>query len=201
MWLLRLINDSPIWMQYGSLALSVYFRSFFLLILFVCQFVGIYINYFIKEVIFKTIYSIYGSKTGDGLYIPILGIGNRPLGAKCCDELFNCEGKLSKSFGMPSGHAQSIGILISMVLLFWYNQNKKGKKLERIRKMMNEKWEWILVFIFITLGVFYTRVYYTHCHTIQQVIIGFLVGLGIGYIGFDIYSKMNETYFLKDVII
>ena len=201
MFLLKLINDMPFYIKPISLILGLVYQSPFFLLLFLANFFGLFINKFNKEILFKTIYSIYGKKTPEGIYLPILGIGNRPLGATCCDDLFNCKDKLSKSFGMPSGHAQVIGILTAMVLLFWFNKNKKGKILERIMKLINEKWEWLLILILLIIGIFYTRIFYTNCHTFQQVIIGFMIGLGIGYFTFDIYKKMGETFFLRDKII
>jgi len=102
---------------------------------------------------------------------------------------------------MPSGHAQAIGILTAMVLLFWLNLYKKGTILERIMKLINEKWEWLLILVLLIIGIFYTRIFYTNCHTFQQTLAGFMIGLGIGYFTFDIYKKTGETFFLRDKII
>lgn len=195
---LDIINNSPIIITFSSLLLFIYFQSFFFLVMFILQFIGIYINKFLKEYIFKPIYMIHGKKIDEGISLPLLFIGNRPLGSSCCDAIFKCSEKISKTFGMPSGHAQSIGIFTSMVLLFWYNNNKKIGKIGKLTKMINERWGWLLIIFILILGIFYTRVYYTGCHTIQQVLVGFLVGIGIGYLGYDIYVKMGETFFLEE---
>lgn len=198
---LELVNIAPVLITLYLFVFSIYKCSSFYLFSFLAQFTGIYINRILKEFLFKTIYSIFGTKTSEGIHIPLLGIGNRPLDAMCCDEIFNCKNSLSKTFGMPSGHAQSISILISMFISHWWRNEKGKNSLEKTKNIINKKWEWLLLMFMIALGIFYTRVFYTKCHTTQQVLLGYISGALIGWIFHNIYVKYGETFFHKEKII
>ena len=64
------------------------------------------INIFLKNNIFKP---LMGNKN-----FPILGKGTRPPGAKNCSYFSN--GKIAKSYGMPSGHAQYAAFILLFLL-------------------------------------------------------------------------------------
>ena len=121
-------------------------------------------NGFFKNKIAKP---IIGNKT-----LPILGSGKRPKGAKNCGVLK--DGKLSKSYGMPSGHAQSAGFFMLFQLL---NTNDFLYK---------------ILIIFVSIWTMLSRVR-LGCHTFQQIIIGGIIGAFIGYLTNYIYKK----YILK----
>lgn len=107
--------------------------------------------------------------------IPLLGIGKRPGGAMYCGSFVdeNNIGQLSTSFGMPSGHS-----IISMTTCIFWNlyiidNYPKSKKRDLSLISLNS----------ISLLVLFSRIW-LGCHTIQQVIIGGIVGSCVGYYGY-----------------
>ena len=50
----------------------------------------------------------------------------RPDGAKDCHDYVTCD-EPSDSYGMPSGHAQSMGLTLSFWLLYIFNKRSKHK--------------------------------------------------------------------------
>jgi len=85
---------------------------------------------------------------------PIIGKGKRPDGAKNC-KIFS-DDSYAKSYGMPSGHAQSISFFAVNELY----RNKSNKLLVILLSTY-------LIFSRIKLG----------CHTTQQVIVGTIFGV------------------------
>ena len=110
--------------------------------------INTFINIFLKNNIFKP---LMGNKN-----FPILGKGTRPPGAKNCSYFSN--GKLAKSYGMPSGHAQSIAFFLTHELT--YNHYTTLQK---------------ILLIVLCIYMIYSRVK-LGCHTSQQVIVGSILG-------------------------
>lgn len=100
--------------------------------------------------------------------LPILGIGSRPKGAKNCGIL--SDGLIAKSYGMPSGHSQAAGFFMMFQLL---NTN-------------NPLYRFLI--ISISIWIMYSRIK-LGCHTIQQVIIGGIIGIIFGYLTNYFYKK------------
>ena len=105
-------------------------------------------NHILKTYLFKP---IMGNKT-----FPIIGRGLRPAGAKNCK--FYSDDSVSKSYGMPSGHAQSISFFVMHEL------------------MNNDDINYKIILTLVSIYMIYSRVK-LGCHTIQQVIIGSLFGV------------------------
>jgi membrane-associated phospholipid phosphatase len=110
---------------------------------------------------------------------PILGTGTRPKGAKHCS-LFKSSGNgKPTSYGMPSGHSQNAVLFSSYI----------------IGNLINNDFNYVIkvggIFIFsvIPLIVMYSRVHFK-CHTVQQVIIGGLIGAGLGSLYFNNKNKI-----------
>jgi membrane-associated phospholipid phosphatase len=99
----------------------------------------------------------------------IIGTGTRPTGARNCG-LFK-DNKLSKSYGMPSGHSQGAAIF-STILFLQVNE----MFIDEIIKISIQ-----IGLILFALSVMYSRVRYG-CHTVQQTIIGGSMGLILGRI-------------------
>jgi membrane-associated phospholipid phosphatase len=119
------------------------------------------LNYILKHYIMKP---IMGNRKW-----PILGTGTRPKDAKHCS-IFQSTGKgKSNTYGMPSGHSQN-AVLFSMYII----SNLVNNNLNYLTKVIG-----ILIFSVIPIVVMYSRVHFK-CHTIQQVIIGGLLGAGLG---------------------
>lgn len=155
---------------------------------------------------------------GDKTY-PILGNGNRPPGAMNCGLYAN--GKKATSYGMPSGHAQIAVTFAAYIILTIFgvfgcpktNQSnnvapthpaciipcssKSSSKdcfpfiIPYKYLSKNKKYIVSAILIVITIGIMYSRVA-LGCHTIQQVIVGALIGLLI-----TVIFKMNEHKILK----
>tara|TARA_B100000780_G_C21095667_1_gene441871 strand:- start:8 stop:490 length:483 start_codon:yes stop_codon:yes gene_type:complete len=109
-------------------------------------------NHILKEYIFKP---IMGNKS-----FPLLGKGTRPVGAKNC-KIFS-DGTISKSYGMPSGHAQSIAFFLTSEL------NNNSNYLYKV------------CLTIISIFMIYSRVN-LGCHTIQQVLVGSIIGIMFFY--------------------
>jgi len=118
-------------------------------------------NGFLKHYLFKP---IMGNKKW-----PILGFGKRPSGAKNCGVMAQSPPIKSKSYGMPSGHA-STALFFSTYLIRHLLDSNFKKNVEIIG---------ILILSVMGLGIMYSRVY-LKCHTIQQVILGGLLGATFG---------------------
>ena len=133
-----------------------------------------FINHFMKEYIFKP---IMGNN-----YFPLLGYGKRPKGSKNCG-LFK-DGSVSTSYGMPSGHSETSTFFSTyLILKIIFND-----KLHLLYKIVS-----FIFLSFFPLLVMYSRVYWAKCHTIQQVIVGGLMGIIFGCI---IY-KYNKYIFVS----
>jgi len=136
-------------------------------------------NWGIKHLIIKPIYEYLGKKS-----LPILGIGKRPANATSCGTYL--DGLLSTTYGMPSGHSQiawSVAVyFILKMIKKWYNNDKDNKPITILGYM------WLILSCIIILGIAtyisYSRVYIEGCHTIQQVIIGGIIGCVMGFLVF-----------------
>jgi len=111
---------------------------------------------------------IFKPLMGDKKY-PILGYGCRPPKSKNTG-LFK-DDTFSKTYGMPSGHAQ----ISWMFTVYWALKVWKNKKRSNASKIIP-----LLMLLTFACGVTYSRVVWAKCHTIQQVIIGALIGSGFG---------------------
>ena len=91
--------------------------------------------------------------------MPLLGIGERPIGAKYCGCYIyedNLQG-IPTSYGMPSGHAQSS--CFSLTFLFLTTQTL-----------------WVLFGLCIVVLTLYQR-YKHNRHTLTQLFVGSLIGI------------------------
>ena len=135
------------------------------LYLFVVLLIGEQLNHIFKYQITKP---IMGNKK-----YPIIGIGKRPDGAVDCG-LYRTGSKKkcpTTSYGMPSGHSQS-ALLFSTYNILSLIKNSNNNPL--------------LYFINIFFAVFipWSRVN-AKVHTIQQTIVGGILGIGLGYFFFN----------------
>ena len=128
----------------------------------------------------KAIYKAFNKDT-----IPLLGRGKRPVGAKYCG-CFITESNLQgtfKSFGMPSGHS----ITAASTFAFWYlyfNEHTQDIKLRRRQQV---------ILGLICSAVILSRIY-LGCHTIQQTIVGGMIGALLGIVGYKIIYKKVLYY-------
>lgn len=123
------------------------------------------LNQLLKEYIFKPIMNKDE--------FPILGKGERPAGAKDCSDFIDPDNRVSSSYGMPSGHAQTSALFCVFMILMIINE-RYSDKLKFVK---------CLVVLLITIAIMTSRVYFG-CHTKQQVIIGGIIGSIIALISF-----------------
>ena len=127
--------------------------------------------------------------------LPILGRGQRPIGFKNCSNTPDCESIPDAfAFGMPSGHAQTAWFIFIFVVLYLNDiiNNKKKTAQTNTKEIYYKLWLAfsIIIGLVISFYISYSRVA-NGCHTIQQVILGSIIGLVFG----------TASYFLSKVII
>jgi len=141
-------------------------------------------------IVFKTIFLIPIK-----ILLQKTNIGKRPKGAFNCNQ-YNCGG-VPESGGFPSGHMLILGVLIMTVLreyVYEFINHRKHKNL-------------IITYIIVIITTAFGR-YFTNCHTLFQIISGFILGLIIGYILYlidnlvedkiEIYKKHKDIFY-KDL--
>jgi membrane-associated phospholipid phosphatase len=136
-------------------------------------FVDIFITKSLKN-FFKILYDLIGVVS-----LPIIGRGIRPDGATNCGCFINPDtiNQLAVSFGMPSGHSIVAGFLLSFVDIY-IKENYKNNTYTYISRIL-------LLLFCISIGL--SRIV-INCHTIQQVLIGLIIGY---YLGFFFYKNMK----------
>jgi membrane-associated phospholipid phosphatase len=146
-----------------------------LLMLLVANTVNDLINNFLK---YKICVPLMGDKRWG-----IFGYGTRPKGAKHCGIFVkpNSNGIPKGSYGMPSGHSQNAIFFTTYMILHLINSNYNT-----LTKNVG-----IGLFSFLGIMVMYSRVYFK-CHTIQQVLIGGLIGGTLGALYFKNKDKLKE---------
>jgi membrane-associated phospholipid phosphatase len=168
-------------LKMGILLIGILTMKPLLISLFFILMLNSYVNKFLKQ-LFKKYICINDM-------LPFLGSCNRPDDTEFCG-IFNFDSnsnsnsnsnyKNKNGYGMPSGHAQFIGV-VTVYLILYVLDNFDIKELKT--KLL------ILFLIGLSILICYSRVYWTKCHTIMQVIVGWLIGAIIGYI-FYIKLKM-----------
>ena len=142
-------------------------------------------NWSIKHLIVKQLYNYLGKKS-----LPILGIGSRPNKASGC-KLLN-DGILSYSYGMPSGHSQIAWAFTTYIICKIIKNIYKKDKNNKIVTIFDYSWLIsCIIILLVALYISYSRVYIEGCHTIQQVGVGFIIGIVSGFI----------IYYFENVII
>ena len=152
------------------------YHSFYLFVIMIALFP---INWILKHLIVKPIYNLLKTEK-----IPLLGIGKRPNGATSCG--LTLDGIPSFSYGMPSGHSQLIwsagSYIICRIIDNWINNSKNNISITVLGYI------WLVLscsIVLITMiYVSYSRVYIEGCHTTQQVVVGGILGIVIGFIAF-----------------
>jgi len=150
-------------------------------------------NFFLKYAVMKPLY-----KWSGGNDIFLLGIGSRPAGAMSCQ--FELDSKKATSFGMPSGHSQiawTIGTyFICRLITRFINNLDKQKNANTTAPLVLDN-IWIFISIFVLLGamifISYSRVYIEGCHTIQQVSVGGIVGVILGFLAFYFEDDIKDA--------
>jgi membrane-associated phospholipid phosphatase len=180
-------------------------------------------NYVFKYIIFKNIIGDGLPKTTDNFFIKIIkkitGRGIRPDGARNCsnfrDNFFDRSiiPGLSTSYGFPSGHSQIAGYFAMFVIFLHFKLTSKNKIEDKNNNLIKEKFKLIfknfyinsnhpltilcIILIIYTFYICYTRIE-LNCHTIQQVIAGYLIGI-ISFIFIEIV--FYKIFNIKNLLI
>tara|TARA_B110000444_G_scaffold50410_1_gene46417 strand:+ start:1529 stop:2035 length:507 start_codon:yes stop_codon:yes gene_type:complete len=138
------------------------------------------ISYLVISNILNGVYKYQIAKPimGDKKY-PILGKGSRPKGANHCGIWKDPPGHKTKSYGMPSGHAQEATGFATYVILD--NLSKGGNILDITNIIVG----------FFAFFIPYSRVY-LNCHTYQQVIVGGTIGILMAIIAFNLRPNILD---------
>jgi len=139
------------------------------------------LNVLFKYIVAKPLYKLSGTNT-----LPILGSGSRPPGATSCGT--HISGKNATSFGMPSGHSQIAWTMGTYLICRLFNKMLDNNDTNNTthHKILFYIWNCISIGIILVSMIYisYSRVYIEGCHTIQQVIIGGMLGSVIGFLAF-----------------
>ena len=133
------------------------------------------LNQFLKEFVFKPIMNKDE--------FPILGKGIRPDGARDCSNFIDPDNRLSSSYGMPSGHAQTSAFFAVYLIIMIINE----------RSSNNIKILKIITIMIITVLIISSRIYFG-CHTVQQVTVGGIIGCILGYLFFAYMDKIKGIF-------
>jgi len=179
-----IIRASPEYFPIGILIYFIMIPSPQILFLFIMSLMVLFSNLGFKMLIFKPLYRLAGND-----YLPLIGRGSRPNGAIDCSTFIKCNQKLSTSFGMPSGHAQFGWWLVGFFLpLIWESYEYKDEDfLKPTEQKTYVKILQTIGVIVLALVICYSRVYVEKCHTIQQVVVGSIIGVGYGYFTYWLY--------------
>ena len=168
-----ILRAYPVIMMYSTLLLYIMTSDFDYLYLFFALWIGEGINYNLKYNFFRPIF-------GDN--IPFLGRGARPYGAKQCG-LFLSKKQKKKltSYGMPSGHSQNAALFSTFLILKLLNNKSNISNLIKIAYITI----WGLS-VMISRWVF-------KCHTVQQILIGAMLG---SFFGFSAFKIKDYVFFV-----
>lgn len=126
------------------------------------------VNMFLKN-ISRQVFGFYND------YIPILGQGSRPIGAKNCGYI----NRVSKSFGFPSGHSQ-FAAFYSTLMISLIASKKELKIYDKII---------ILLLTLFVILMMVSRIK-NGCHTLEQTIFGALIGIVLGRISYKFFYNI-----------
>ena len=152
--LLHAISLSEAYINVILILLSIILKNTYLFAIFICMFTK-----HVPEQIGKRISHYYG-----------LELGKRPYGAMNCNSLN--AGGIAHGSGLISGHVFNISSL-TFFLLYTFTENG--------RQITSNEIKLLSVLFMLIFALMYARVQ-LNCHTKEQVIIGFSLGIAWGYI-------------------
>lgn len=114
--------------------------------------------------------------------IPIIGRFIRPQGANNCGSFYKSPDNISTTSGMPSGHSILAGF--TSIYLYYYLIDKY-----KIKKQYHDIL--LIICLLFTVYTMYTRILF-NCHTIQQTIIGAIIGMIYGYYYYIFINKILQ---------
>lgn len=120
--------------------------------------------------------------------LPLLGLGMRPAGATNCSTFLTWPNTPAITYGMPSGHSQNAWFFATfMILELWryYRVGSDDNGCKGAADNIVSRHPALAITLAVGLAVFaavvsYSRVWVEGCHTIEQVTVGGLLGIGLG---------------------
>ena len=195
--LATLARTSPIIFMVVLFLFCLLDQSYYSYYFFIVYIIVVIINWIAKTLIFKPIYNYLGVDI-----LPILGLGSRPKNGNIGIDTYNCDfifsndsnDIITQSFGMPSGHSQIawaiatyiICKVLKKIIKHWINKNYKQSLLLLFL---------IIIVISIATYISYSRVYIENCHTIQQVIVGGIIGIICGLLIYYYENKIIRALY------
>ena len=173
------LRSYPLMFGIVALVISLVFKLPILVFLIFVVFLSSLINgQVLKKLSFK-LFEALNMKT----------IALRPDGAKNCSNFINefLPGKLSTSYGMPSGHSLESMLIAIFLSMYIIKTHEKGMG----RNVL------IVFILLIGIAVCVSRVV-LGCHTIPQIIVGGLIGAVVGYYAFTLWETKIEPLFKKE---
>lgn len=165
---------------------------FFLNFLITLRYINLYVvaliifnmlfNWTLKQLV-KAVYKATGRQS-----LPLLGRGYRPVGARDCSLTHKCNDKIATSFGMPSGHSQITWAVAVYWLIVLYYKDRENESEQQFKEKYIPT---AIAIILLSLVVSFSRVR-KGCHTIQQVIIGGIIGAGTGVLAFQLQPDFSK---------
>lgn len=116
----------------------------------------------------------------------MLGKGIRPNGAKNCCNFTPCNPLKPKSYGMSSGHSQSVAYFSTLGIMLLLD-NKKNNNVINI----------LCSLILICIFIMYSRILFK-CHSGMQTFIGALIGIILGLLLYKYKNKIKNNLYLDN---
>lgn len=142
----------------------------------------------IWKYVFRLFYEFIGRKS-----LPLLGSGSRPSGKYDCSGFTYCSSGLATniSYGMPSGHSLVSWMISTYLILYVMMIEYDNMYFYLILK--------VIILILLAICVSGSR-YINGYHTIQQIIVGTLIGIGMGFMFFYI-MKASDLFKNKKIYV
>lgn len=193
----QILRAMPVMTVFYSMVNLIYNPGYKSLILFIALIYDKILNASLKTI------AEYGYDLYDKGEIPVLGRGKRPEGAKNTSCFLKYPEKISSSFGMPSGHSQNAWFFATYLMMniynnYYNNSNNNFSNIKLLDFRGNIRHKLIIDYfkLFSILGIIgiasmvsISRVI-ERCHTIQQVVIGGIIGSLLGYLTY-LLSNIN----------
>lgn len=170
----------PLFLMIGSIMISTITQNPEGIYLFFGLLLSIPTNSVLKNYVAKYIAQLYGRKDISGDIVGNFGRFERPIGAANCGVVPNNHLN-DTSYGMPSGHSESAWFASTYIIMYIIDNYPKN----------SIYYISIASLLIIPMIVMYARVNISKCHTVEQTLVGALVGIVTGVLYYKLIHKMK----------